>query len=215
MKDLYFPILKRRNSYDTRVDGTFYYYSTYRQPTWEDCQGRCVYCDIIEKTEHGGEGLQLDHFRPGSKFPHLENDPTNLVLCCPGCNRNKSNHWPCSDPNSSHDYQSGFIDPFTEDRHKFFYVKKGELTPKSGPARYMIDLLNLNRPGRTVVRYCRRLQFRLQNIREKIKKMVSQNTQIISSEECEKEARILGQKRLERLTAASAKLEKLISDLYS
>ncbi len=157
---LFFPILDRRKQYIGKGDGKKSRYSDYRSEIEEDCQNRCVYCDVSLE-EHGYEGMAIDHFRPEVHFPQLSNNPGNLVLSCPKCNRSKWHHWPCekNDNVPSHNGNVGFIDPFTEDRKKFFLVRvDGTLECIKPPAPYMLKILNLNRKARIQVRRRRILQ---------------------------------------------------------
>ena len=50
---------------------------------------RCGYCGMHEN-EIGSE-LEIDHFRPSAAGS--SDDPSNLVYCCPACNRNKRDYW--------------------------------------------------------------------------------------------------------------------------
>ena len=162
---MFFPSLARRDQYVTKPNGDYYAdYHHYEQEITEDCQQRCVYCDIT-MMENGGEGMQLDHFRPQKHFIDLGSDPLNLVLSCAGCNRLKSAHWPMGKTNGSHDGVSGFVDPFAEDRTLVFEVSKtGAVTAIKGPGHYMIELLHLNRPSRSAIRFHRQQVARLRSL---------------------------------------------------
>lgn len=156
---MFFGLLTRReNGYSLNGD-RFYSYAYFRtkfqSEIAEDCRSRCVYCDTHENATGGRESMEIDHFRPYTKvgFEHLEDDPNNFHHACSRCNRLKSDWWPCVAPDSSHDGDIGFVDPFQENRADYFDVNPdGELIPKKGPAQYMIGLLALNRP------YLRRLR---------------------------------------------------------
>src|SRR6266478_6822060 len=94
----FFPLLKRRDPYEKKDTGEYYHYTHYRVVIAEDCQGRCVYCDVHEDEIGGRECMELDHFRPYSitEFNHLEHNPLNLHHSCRRCNLLKSNHWPAT-----------------------------------------------------------------------------------------------------------------------
>ena len=161
---LFFPVLARRSTYSGKGKGRKSKYGDFQAEIEKDCQKRCVYCDIT-LAEHGGEGMQLDHFRPKSIFPELEHEPANLVLACPKCNRLKWHYWPVGKNagSRSHDGASGFVDPFEGDRLEYFEVKDtGELVALKPPGTYMIDLMKLNRKARTQVR-------RLRSVRETVR----------------------------------------------
>ncbi len=157
---LFFPLVKRRTTYCGKGASKKSHYTDYHSEIEEDCKHRCVYCDISLE-EHGYEGMVLDHFRPEKHFPKLRNDPNNLILSCPKCNRSKWHHWPCSkeDNMPSHLDKVGFIDPFTEDRKNYFSITiDGQLESTKPPAQYMLDMLNLNRKSRVQVRRRRIIQ---------------------------------------------------------
>ena len=157
--DLFFPKLTRREAYRTREDGRPYAnYREYKLEIREDCLGRCVYCDIHENESGGANNMCLDHFRPKSlqQFQHLSNDPSNLVWSCDTCNRAKWNHWPAQGTDETVLNGEGFMDPFTCDRREYFGVlTDGVLKPLRPPARYMVELLNLNRDFIIKRRTCR------------------------------------------------------------
>lgn len=145
---IFFPTLKRQPKYSCKDDGSYYGYARYKEEIASDCQRRCVYCDVHEDEVGGTEAMQLDHFRPYSLsgFAHLENDPNNLHYGCGRCNRWKSDKWPALGTSGTHDGTDGFIDPFAEDRLKYFKVHTdGRIEPVNPPARYMIKLLHLER----------------------------------------------------------------------
>lgn len=151
---LFFPALARRPEYTGKGEGKKSRYKDYSSEIEEDCKKRCVYCDI-SLGEHGFEGMVLDHFRPQKHFPELVDDPQNLVLACPKCNRLKWHHWPCEKniEAPSHNGEIGFINPFNEDRKFYFEVdSKGNLVDKKAPASYMRKLLKLNRSARIQIR---------------------------------------------------------------
>ncbi|WP_440216090.1 HNH endonuclease [Chromobacterium piscinae] len=153
MMDLFYPKLNRLQEYKKKDSGAYYSYQKYHDQVLLDCQNRCVYCDI-RIDEIGFEGFALDHFRPQDLFPYLKNNPYNLVIACPKCNRGKWNHWPLSATDAGcHNDIVGFIDPFLDDRSIYFDIKiTGELIDLKPPSTYLIKLLNLNRPTRVLVR---------------------------------------------------------------
>ncbi|WP_431260838.1 HNH endonuclease [Roseateles chitinivorans] len=164
----HFPALARRLNYKTKSDGNHYAnYSVYYDEIAEDCQNRCVYCDAMLE-EIGGEGMNLDHFKPQKHFLSLANDPSNLVLACFRCNRLKSDWWPEKD-GTCNNGQHGFIDPFSPDKDTYFLVEEnGEITPKKVPYGYMVELMNLNRISRVAIRRRRTLQLHADQLIEQI-----------------------------------------------
>jgi hypothetical protein len=160
---LFYPFIRRRESYSTKSDGKCYQYLHYHNEISEDCKNRCVYCDI-KIDEIGFEGMVLDHFRPQKHFQSLVDTPENLVLSCPKCNRLKSDLWPvgteCAD---TYDGQCGFIDPFIEHMREYFIVHDdGVLTAVKPPAMYLEKVLYLNRNARKQVRHLRILKHKFE-----------------------------------------------------
>ena len=158
-KFIFFPLLKRRASYSTKGNGGFYEYSYFRKrfqnEIAEDCLCKCVYCDSHEKEVGGRESMQIDHFRPYTRigFEKLENDPNNFHHACGRCNLLKSDKWPSTHATEPHDGIVGFVDPFADDRGRYFGVEiSGELKPLRGPAKYLIRVLALNRPHLKLLR---------------------------------------------------------------
>ena len=108
--------------------------------------------------------MSLDHFRPKSKYPSLLRDPHNLMWSCRGCNQLKDNDWPAHGlpGNPTVNGAEGYIDPFAEDRRDYFDVTDdGEFKPRKSPAAYMIQFLELNRPGVREIRRMRHLAYEM------------------------------------------------------
>ncbi len=160
--DLFFPPLSRRTNYSRKRGGSYYQYDHYREEIREDCQLRCVYCDIHENECGGTDSMHLDHFRPQVHFDNLVNDPNNLVWSCPGCNRLKSDHWPALGTTEAYLGNEGFIEPFLMMRLDFFVVNEGgELYPLKPPAKYQLELLQLNRQSRKQIRLLRTIRLKI------------------------------------------------------
>lgn len=152
---LYFPRLLRRKAYSK-----FRRYKKYKREIREDCQGRCVYCDAHENELGGIEFMTLDHFRPQDPYPHLANDPRNLLWSCQTCNRFKGNAWPAVGTNNTIVPSGGFVDPFGEDMHDYYDVAAdGALVSLKHPADFMIRVMKLNREGAKTVRQKRRVEY--------------------------------------------------------
>jgi len=160
-RTLYFPKLKRRAKYSI-----FTSYRQYRQEIREDCQGRCVYCDVHENEIGGQEFMTLDHFRPKDKYTGLQHDPTNLLWSCTICNSSKANCWPAYGSTKTHVKRRGFVDPFSEDLHGYFDVAAdGSLIALKHPSTFMINRLKLNRTGAKRVRAKRRVTYEERELR--------------------------------------------------
>ncbi|PSW05665.1 HNH endonuclease [Photobacterium lipolyticum] len=173
---MFYPKLKRRTKkeYHNRLGQ---YYADYRKnydKIAEDCKHRCVYCDILVD-EMGGEGMQLDHFRPQHHFPTLATDPYNLYLSCPKCNVLKSKDWPCSkDPTRPSFVGSvGYLDSFSHQASSFLVVdNEGAIVSLGGPVNYMVKKLSLNRLSRTQIRRKRVIDNKKNNLSSNITMMM-------------------------------------------
>ena len=171
---MFFPMLARQGAYPKKDDGSHYDYIHYREHIATDCQRRCVYCDAKEDEVGGSETMQLDHFRPESfpEFQHLVNDPSNLHYGCARCNLWKSNKWPARGTPHTHDGKDGFLDPFVEDRLKYFSVKPdGRIQPLQPPAAYIVRLLHLERE---FLRKLREKRLLLVEVRERVAALKSE-----------------------------------------
>ncbi|HMN14831.1 MAG TPA: HNH endonuclease [Bellilinea sp.] len=145
------PALCRRPHYSNQSR-----YRKYRDEIRQDCQFRCVYCDIHETEAGGAESMTLDHFRPKKMYPKLEHEPTNLMWACAPCNQLKGNDWPAYGlpGNPTINGKAGYVNPFNSDRNDYFKINgDGSLEPLKTPAEYMIYNLALNR---SFLRYVRR-----------------------------------------------------------
>lgn len=110
-------------------------YGQYKDTLRNDFNKRCGYCDGEDYFVDGIRGFQIDHFKPKKKFPHLETEYTNLVYCCPYCNRAKWDKWVEPD---------GFIDPCDltyEDN--LFRNKKGQILARTPRGAFIHKELNL------------------------------------------------------------------------
>lgn len=155
---MFFPQLTRR-AVEQYYNSNQRFYADYKRnksKIEEDCKNRCVYCDILT-AEMGGEGMQLDHFRPQAHFPDLKNDPLNLVLSCPKCNVLKSDDWPAGrDVNSTFLRGLGYIDYFSHTVSDYLSVgNDGRIVSLKAPSDYMIKKMQLNRLSRVYVRRSR------------------------------------------------------------
>lgn len=165
----FFAPLRRRASYSVKPDGTHYTYEYYRahfrDEIAEDCGGRCVYCDCHENEVGGRECMELDHFRPWSRkeFEQLRDDPANLHHACGRCNRLKGSQWPSTAVGQCHDGTLGFVDPFGDDRSRYFGVvpDDGAIICRQPPASYVVRLLQLDRRLLRLLRVRRMLRHKV------------------------------------------------------
>lgn len=176
---MFYPTIVRRADYPLRSDGQYYQYSHYREVISEDCQHRCVYCDVTLQ-EHASEGMQLDHFKPQELFPALKNDPGNLVLSCPKCNRLKSSHWPVNAIVGI----DGFLDPFTANRTRWYNILPcGEIKETNPATGIKIKLLQLNRPARKQLRRMRLIEQRIEAMDNTVSERLQALREVIESDE--------------------------------
>jgi len=176
---MFYPKLTRRQE-DFYYNNRKKFYADYSQnyvKVAEDCQFRCVYCDITIE-ESGGDEMHLDHFRPQEHFPDLSTHPFNLYLACPKCNGLKTSDWPCSKEHGAATFIGGvgYLDRFNHDAETFLRVDNaGCIVAVAGPVGYMIKKMHLNRPSRVNVRRKRQVEFRktrlLQGVLELTKKL--------------------------------------------
>lgn len=120
-------------------------YTEWKQQISDDCYNHCVYCSIHENPWGGIDHYHIEHFRPKSKFTHLEHIITNLYHACPICNKFKSDDWPnecdkldkvCYPDPSDHNY----TDLFQLDLSNY------SIQGKFIASTYLINRLYLNRP---------------------------------------------------------------------
>jgi hypothetical protein len=99
-------------------------------------QFRCGYCGTSE-VDVGSE-LEIDHYQPRSKGG--SDNFSNLVYCCPACNRFKSDYWDPSSPlRVLHPKRDNPSEHFREGEY-------GLLIPLTETGIFHIERLQLNRP---------------------------------------------------------------------
>ena len=99
-------------------------------------QFRCGYCGTSE-VDVGAE-LEVDHYHPRSKGG--SDTFSNLVYCCPACNRFKGNYWNPSSPRR-------VLHPRRDNPSEHFREgEDGSLIPLTETGRFHLERLQLNRP---------------------------------------------------------------------
>lgn len=132
-------------------------YQDYRPLLREDFLRHCSYCTIHEDELAGEDFYEIDHHRPKSKFPKLENVYTNLYYCCKACNKRgaKGENWPSDDL-----IKAGFrfFDPVAENAYQLHVreTASGKLKERNNIGDYSIRILRLNRDGLIQLRLLRR-----------------------------------------------------------
>ena len=115
----------------------------FREAVRNDFRHRCAYCLVPELLAGGPENFELDHFRPKSKFPQLENNFFNLYYSCHVCNHAKGPAWP---PAELDDAGVNFMDLCRDDCFEHYSeAPDGRWIGLTVRANYTIELLRLNR----------------------------------------------------------------------
>ena len=121
------------------ASGTF---SDWKEQIATECFYQCVYCSINESQFGGINNYHIEHYRPKSIFPKLENDICNLFYACPICNRFKSNDWP-NDPDLN---LVSYPDPSKIDYSSLFDLEDNfQIKGKYTASKYLVLRLFLNR----------------------------------------------------------------------
>ena len=117
----------------------------WKQAIADHCAGRCVYCAIPEGRFGGIRNFHIEHFRPKSKFPKLENDIGNLYLACAICNVLKSDDWP-AEPVADHSLAT-YPDPLRTDYNAVFVISSTtyEVGSPTVAGKYLVERVLLNR----------------------------------------------------------------------
>jgi hypothetical protein len=117
----------------------------WKQAIADHCAGQCVYCAIPEGRFGGIRNFHIEHFRPKSKFPKLENHIGNLYLACAICNVLKSDDWP-AEPIADHSLAT-YPDPFHTDYNTLFVISSRtyEVGSSKVAGKYLIEKILLNR----------------------------------------------------------------------
>lgn len=119
-------------------------YRSYKRYLSKDFNNRCGYCSDFDGWIGGEDTYHIDHFAPKSKFPHLENEYSNLVYACSFCNRFKSDDWPSNDHTVNILNDKGFIDPCNHEYEEYFERDVyGNIVPNNHVAIYMHKKMQL------------------------------------------------------------------------
>lgn len=207
---MFFPKLKRRaeHEYHNTLGGFYADYRKNYKKVSEDCQHRCVYCDITVE-ESGGDEMHLDHFRPQEHFEELSTHPYNLYLACPKCNILKTSDWPSSKRPQGPTFvgRIGYLDRFNHDCNIFLRVEKdGRIIATSGPTEYMIKKMHLNRPSRINVRRKRFIEQRKTQLLKGILRLTENLNKYESEGKLSKNQALEKRKIIESLLINYAKL---------
>ena len=126
-------------------------YTKYRTDVRIDFCECCAYCLLHEILAAGKENFELDHFRPKSKFPHLETEYSNIYYSCHSCNKAKWSHWP-NEALTNLGFR--YIDLCSEIHSDHFREEQdGRWTPLTKAAEYTAEKIRLNRPHLVQIRF--------------------------------------------------------------
>ena len=122
-------------------------YGDWKPQLAQEAQYQCVYCCIHESNFGGFRNFHVEHYRPKSKFPTLENAYNNLFYSCAICNAFKGNDWPVDMADGDFS-QAGYPDPSQVDYSWILKVDyfSGFVTSDIISGKYVIERLYLNRP---------------------------------------------------------------------
>jgi len=132
-------------------------YRSYKEYLRKDFNARCGYTDCPDTWFGGQKCFHIDHFKPKSKFQHLENDYSNLVYSCSYVNILKT------------DDIDNMIDPCSEEFDQAFYRDKhGYICPNplNSNALVMHKKLKLGLERYRIVWILELLKDSLQNLSE-------------------------------------------------
>lgn len=131
-------------------------YQSYKRYLRVDFEYECVYCRIHENEVGGPRFFTVEHYRPKAvdKFPELATVYSNLLYGCQVCNPFKLDDWPSDDPIVE---DTGYLDPCEHDFDHHFASDRGfRVQGLTGPGRYMVERLHLNRTQLRKMRMLRR-----------------------------------------------------------
>lgn len=118
-------------------------YRAFRPYVRADFSRRCAYCLMDEFLAGGEENFEMDHFRPKSRFPGLQDDFYNIYYACHPCNQMKRDCWP---PDDLEARGIKIVDLCNDEFATHFrMVADGTWDGLSESAQYTIEILRLNR----------------------------------------------------------------------
>lgn len=130
----------------------------YKQYLADDFNHKCGYTDCSEMWFGGKNTFQIDHIKPKSKYPKLENDYSNLVYCCSYVNRAK---WDDDSPN--------YLDPCTVDFNVHFERDDyGRIVPKTTQGKYMAEHMQLKLLRYALIWNLDRLAGRIEQLKKSV-----------------------------------------------
>lgn len=133
--DLGLAVLQRQTLKDGRP------HREYREALRVDFWYSCAYCTMTE-LEASGIAFEIDHYNATTKCPDEERVYYNLLWSCDGCNRIKSNQWPCAKAKAQ---GKELYRPDLHDFDHHFKLEGVRVEPISTSGEYSVFILGLNR----------------------------------------------------------------------
>ena len=128
----------------------------------EDFHKKCCYTDSSEQWFGGITKMEIEHFRPKSKFPELTTSYSNLAYCCSFANRAKSNDYD----------EKMYLDPCDVDYNEHFSRDdQGNIVPHTDQAKYMYKKLKLYLERYGIMWMLSALQEKMQILNKRIDEM--------------------------------------------
>ena len=128
--------------------------------------GLCVYCGRKLDLSDAGSSFHVEHFRPQSVYPHLDNCFTNLFLSCGHQAKEGNQSETCGTAKNDWFDEAVHIEPeYPACTNKFRFSLTGEIKPENNgdtAAEKMILTLNLNHPELTRER--KEIQYRIDEL---------------------------------------------------
>lgn len=147
-------------------------YRSWKPQLAREAQLQCVYCCIHESNFGGIRNFHVEHFKPKSLFPALENEYSNLFYACGICNVFKSDDWPADLRDDEFD-KNGYPNPSTVNYADFLNTdpETGKVISDYQVGRYVIERLHLNRPQMIGLRSLSSVMERLKTSMVKIRSL--------------------------------------------
>ncbi|MEM7174177.1 MAG: hypothetical protein AAF380_02890 [Bacteroidota bacterium] len=109
-------------------------YKKYKADLQKDFHKRCCYTDCPDKWFGGKTNMDIEHFKPKSKYPKLTTKYANLAYSNPFANRAKAADW----------QEDMYLDPCDVDYNTHFSRdEQGNIVPLTQQAKYMYKRLKL------------------------------------------------------------------------
>lgn len=125
--------------------GPFRQYQTYKKYLRKEFGATCVYCRMPDRFSEKNS-FAVEHYKPKSRFPELENDYANLFYSCQSCNTYKSNFWPSKNQLDVGEFIPNPCDHVMHDHLET--DRKGVINARSKTGQWTLELLDFNNPDR-------------------------------------------------------------------